>query len=97
MAITLKSLIIVSKRLLILGYLVLRNSYGLGETIINLLTSERSEEVPFLRGVLWGVERTSVPPFAVFPGKVALNFVVELCRLGKLCFLARPKVWRFRF
>ena len=40
------------------------------------LTSERSEEVPFLRGVLWGMEQTRVPPFAVFKGNVAFGFGV---------------------
>ena len=42
----------------------------------DFLTSERSEEVPFLRGVLWGVERTNVPAFAVLREKVVLVFGV---------------------
>ena len=63
----------------------------------NLLTSERSEEVPFLRGVLWGVERTRVPPFAVFWEKVVFVFGVGWCRWGKLGFGRSPTELLRRF
>ena len=61
------------------------------------LTSERSEEVPFLRGVLWGVERTRVPAFAVFSTEVALFIGVGCWYLGKLGFGRSPTELLRRF